>query len=146
MKSSFYQQQKKKNVASLVTGYKERRSSDKRDTSSEKRSGGGGGGGGRRSSSATDDGQDVSYHGPEKVRVRQHGKSCKELSGCTRARRFKLTMGPFGVLSLVWMGSILLMLVRIVISMFGRSRSRRGKGICCQRERFLCIWNKDVLF
>ncbi|PIN22726.1 WD40 repeat-containing protein [Handroanthus impetiginosus] len=56
-----------KNVASSVTGHKERRSSDERDTSSEK--------GGRRSSSATDDSQDVSFHGPERVRVRQYGKS-----------------------------------------------------------------------
>ncbi|CAN4102872.1 unnamed protein product [Withania somnifera] len=61
-----------KNVAGAMTGYKERRSSDDRDTSSEK--------GGRRSSSATDDSQDASFHGPERVRVRQYGKSCKELT------------------------------------------------------------------
>ena len=80
-------------MASLVTGYKERRSSDKRDTSSEKRSGGGGGGGGRRSSSATDDGQDVSYHGSERVRVRQHGKSCKELSGLYKSQEIQAHNG-----------------------------------------------------
>lgn len=61
-----------KSVASTMTGHKDRRSSDERDTSSEK--------GGRRSSSATDDSQDVSFHGPERVRVRQYGKSCKELT------------------------------------------------------------------
>lgn len=61
-----------KNVASSVTGHKERRSSDERDTSSDK--------GGRRSSSATDDSQDASFHGPERVRVRQYGKSHKELT------------------------------------------------------------------
>lgn len=61
-----------RNVASSVTGHKERRSSDERDTSSEK--------GGRGSSSATDDSQDASLHGPERVRVRQYGKSSKELT------------------------------------------------------------------
>ncbi|CAI9088550.1 OLC1v1022900C1 [Oldenlandia corymbosa var. corymbosa] len=61
-----------RNAAISVAGYKDRRSSDDRDTSSEK--------GGRRSSSATDDSQDASYHGPERVRVRQYGKSHKELS------------------------------------------------------------------
>lgn len=61
-----------RNVASSVTGHKERRSSDERDTSSDK--------GGRRSSSATDDSQDASFHGPERVRVRQYGKSHKELT------------------------------------------------------------------
>ncbi|GLT69368.1 hypothetical protein SLA2020_415250 [Shorea laevis] len=50
-----------RSVANSVKGHKERRSSDERDTSSEK--------GGRRSSSATDDSQDVSFHGPERVRV-----------------------------------------------------------------------------
>ncbi|XP_047309816.1 WD repeat-containing protein 44-like [Impatiens glandulifera] len=57
-------------AASAVKG---RKSSDERDTSSEK--------GGRRSSSATDDSKDGSFHGPERVRVRQYGKSCKELTG-----------------------------------------------------------------
>lgn len=61
-----------RSVAGNVTGNKERRSSDERDTGSDK--------GGRRSSSATDDSQDVSFHGPERVRVRQYGKSFKELS------------------------------------------------------------------
>ncbi|KAG8658019.1 hypothetical protein MANES_03G113400v8 [Manihot esculenta] len=50
-----------RSVAGNVTGNKERRSSDERDTGSDK--------GGRRSSSATDDSQDVSFHGPERVRV-----------------------------------------------------------------------------
>ncbi|GAB2215673.1 hypothetical protein Droror1_Dr00020068 [Drosera rotundifolia] len=53
----------KTSVAGSGRGSKERRSCDEKDTSSEK-------GGGRRSSSATDDSQDASFHGPEKVRVR----------------------------------------------------------------------------
>lgn len=67
-----------KNVASSVTGRKERRSSDDRDTSSER--------GGRRSSSATDDSQEVSFHGPERIRVRQYGKSYKELTGLYKSQ------------------------------------------------------------
>ncbi|GJX33856.1 WD repeat-containing protein 44-like protein [Tanacetum coccineum] len=67
-----------KNVASSVAGFKDRRSSDERDTSSEK--------GGRRSSSATDDSQDVTFHGPERVRVRQYGKSSKDLSALYKSQ------------------------------------------------------------
>ncbi|PWA87290.1 transducin/WD40 repeat-like superfamily protein [Artemisia annua] len=67
-----------KNVASSVAGFKERRSSDERDTSSER--------GARRSSSATDDSQDVAFHGPERVRVRQYGKSCKDLSALYKSQ------------------------------------------------------------
>lgn len=67
-----------KNVASSVTGRKERRSSDDRDTSSER--------GGRRSSSATDDSQEVSFHGPERIRVRQYGKSYKEVTGLYKSQ------------------------------------------------------------
>ncbi|XP_028807557.1 WD repeat-containing protein 44 [Neltuma alba] len=74
-----------KNVASTMTGYKERRSSDERDTSSEK--------GGRRSSSATDDSQDCSFHGPERVRVRQYGKSCKELTGLYKSQEIQAHNG-----------------------------------------------------
>ncbi|KAM0063339.1 putative transcription factor WD40-like family [Helianthus debilis subsp. tardiflorus] len=74
-----------KNVASSVTGHKERRSSDERDTSSEK--------GGRRSSSATDDSQDGSFHGPEKVRVRQYGKSCKDLSALFKSQEIQAHNG-----------------------------------------------------
>ncbi|XP_038982809.1 WD repeat-containing protein 44-like isoform X2 [Phoenix dactylifera] len=66
-----------KNVAgSVVAGGRNRRSSDDKDTSSEK--------GGRRSSSATDDSQEGSHsvhHGPERTKVRQYGKSHKELTG-----------------------------------------------------------------
>ncbi|KAK2639137.1 hypothetical protein Ddye_026932 [Dipteronia dyeriana] len=72
-------------VASSVTGHKERRSSDERDTSSEK--------GGRRSSSATDDSQDVSFHGPERVRVRQYGKSCKELTALYKSQEIQAHNG-----------------------------------------------------
>ncbi|XP_021894694.1 WD repeat-containing protein 44 isoform X1 [Carica papaya] len=74
-----------RSVASSVTGYKERRSSDERDTSSEK--------GGRRSSSATDDSQDVSFHGPERVRVRQYGKSCKEITALYRSQEIQAHNG-----------------------------------------------------
>lgn len=72
-------------VASSVTGHKERRSSDERDTSSEK--------GGRRSSSATDDSQDVSFHGPERVRVRQYGKSCKDLTALYKSQEIQAHNG-----------------------------------------------------
>ncbi|AQK44996.1 Transducin/WD40 repeat-like superfamily protein [Zea mays] len=66
-----------RNVAgSVVASSRDRRSSDDKDTCSEK--------GGRRSSSATDDSQDSAgavRHGPVRVKVRQYGKSYKELSG-----------------------------------------------------------------
>ncbi|KAL6911880.1 hypothetical protein ACP4OV_000685 [Aristida adscensionis] len=64
-----------RNVAgSMVTQSRDRRSSDEKDTSSEK--------GGRRSGSATDDSQDsVPRNGPSRVKVRQYGRSYKELSG-----------------------------------------------------------------
>uniref|UniRef100_A0A0A9EUC2 WD-repeat protein n=1 Tax=Arundo donax TaxID=35708 RepID=A0A0A9EUC2_ARUDO len=66
-----------RNVAgSMVVTSRDRRSSDEKDTSWEK--------GGRRSSSATDDSQDSAgavHHGPERVKVRQYGKSYRELSG-----------------------------------------------------------------
>ncbi|XP_040986856.1 WD repeat-containing protein 44-like [Juglans microcarpa x Juglans regia] len=74
-----------RSVASSVTGQKERRSSDERDTSSEK--------GGRRSSSATDDSQDVSFHGPERVKVRQYGKSCKELTALYKSQEIRAHNG-----------------------------------------------------
>ncbi|KAG6385463.1 hypothetical protein SASPL_154298 [Salvia splendens] len=74
-----------KNVASSVTGQKDLRSSDERDTSSEK--------GGRRSSSATDDSQDVSFHGPEKVRVMQYGKSVKELTAMYKSQEIQAHSG-----------------------------------------------------
>lgn len=66
-------------VANTVAGsHKERRSSDEKDSASER--------GGRRSSSATDDSQDASFHGPERVRVRQYGKSCKELTALYKSQ------------------------------------------------------------
>ncbi|KAL2508591.1 WD repeat-containing protein 44 [Forsythia ovata] len=74
-----------KNVASSVTGHKERRSSDERDTSSEK--------GGRRSSSATDDSQDISFHGPERIRVRQYGKSVKDLTALYKSQEIQAHNG-----------------------------------------------------
>jgi WD repeat-containing protein 44 len=65
-----------RNVAgSMVDISRDRRSSGEKDTSSEK--------GGRRSSSATDDSQDCAgavHHGPERVKVRQYGKSYKDCS------------------------------------------------------------------
>ncbi|XP_047337254.1 WD repeat-containing protein 44-like isoform X2 [Impatiens glandulifera] len=69
-----------RHVASAI-----RRNSDERDTSSEK--------GGRRSSSATDDSQDCSFHGPERVRVRQYGKSCKELNGLYKNQEIQAHTG-----------------------------------------------------
>ncbi|GAB4846379.1 hypothetical protein Ancab_025385 [Ancistrocladus abbreviatus] len=74
-----------KSVANSVRGHRERRSSDEKDTSSEK--------GGRRSSSATDDSQDVSFHGPERVRVRQYGKSVKELSALYKSQELQAHNG-----------------------------------------------------
>ncbi|KZV16830.1 WD repeat-containing protein 44-like [Dorcoceras hygrometricum] len=74
-----------KNMASSVAGVKDRRSSDERDTSSEK--------GGRRSSSATDDSQDVSFHGPERVRVRQYGKTVKELTAMYKSQEIQAHNG-----------------------------------------------------
>ncbi|CAA3006916.1 WD repeat-containing 44 [Olea europaea subsp. europaea] len=74
-----------KNVVNSVTGHKERRSSDERDTSSEK--------GGRRSSSATDDSQDMSFHGPERIRVRQYGKSVKELTAVYKSQEIQAHNG-----------------------------------------------------
>ncbi|GER56521.1 transducin/WD40 repeat-like superfamily protein [Striga asiatica] len=74
-----------KNVANSVTGHKERRSSDERDTSSEK--------GGRRSSSATDDSQDVSFHGPERIRVKNYGKPVKELTALYKSQEIQAHKG-----------------------------------------------------
>ncbi|KAJ6293115.1 hypothetical protein OIU78_025153 [Salix suchowensis] len=74
-----------RSVANSVTRHKERRSSDERDTGSER--------GGRRSSSATDDSQDVSFHGPERVRVRQYGRSSKELSALYKSQEIKAHNG-----------------------------------------------------
>ncbi|XP_020574547.1 WD repeat-containing protein 44-like [Phalaenopsis equestris] len=65
-----------KSIADTVVHYREKRSIEERDSSSEK--------GGRRSSSATDDSQEGSnhnFHGTERIRVKQYGKSLKELSG-----------------------------------------------------------------
>ena len=74
-----------KNVASSIALYKEKRSSDERDTSSEK--------GGQRSSSATDDSQDGCFHGPERVRVRQYGKSVKELTALYKCQEIQAHNG-----------------------------------------------------
>ncbi|KAL8130540.1 LOW QUALITY PROTEIN: hypothetical protein V2J09_019695 [Rumex salicifolius] len=75
-----------KNVASGVTGRKDRRISDERDASP--------GNGGRSSVSATDDSQDVSFHGPERVRIRQYGKSVKELSALYKNQDIQAHNGP----------------------------------------------------
>lgn len=74
-----------KNVACTVTGHRERRSSDERDTSSEK--------GGRRSSSATDDSQDVLFLMPWKTKVRQYGRSCKELTALYMSQEIRAHNG-----------------------------------------------------
>ncbi|KAG7612942.1 WD40 repeat [Arabidopsis suecica] len=74
-----------KNVASSVTGYKERRSTDDRDSPSER--------GGQRFSSATDDSRDMSFHDPERVKVRQYGKSCKELTALFKSQEIQAHKG-----------------------------------------------------
>ncbi|KAJ4875621.1 Transducin/WD40 repeat-like superfamily protein [Raphanus sativus] len=78
-----------KNVASSVAGgYKERRSTDDRDSLSER-----GGGGGQRFSSATDDSRDMLFHDPERVKVRQYGKSCKELTALFKSQEIQAHKG-----------------------------------------------------
>ncbi|MED6169159.1 hypothetical protein PIB30_018877 [Stylosanthes scabra] len=73
-------------LKSAMGTHKERRSSDERDTSSEK--------GGRRSSSATDDSQDnASFHGPERVKVRQYGKPCKEVTALYKSQEIQAHNG-----------------------------------------------------
>ncbi|KAH7664413.1 WD40-repeat-containing domain-containing protein [Dioscorea alata] len=78
-----------KNVAgSVVTGgyyQRDRPSSDEKDTSSEK--------GGRRSSSATDDSQDGIHHFPERIRVRQYGKTQKELTAMCLSQEIQAHSG-----------------------------------------------------
>ncbi|KAL1206556.1 COMPASS-like H3K4 histone methylase component WDR5A [Cardamine amara subsp. amara] len=74
-----------KSVASSVTGYKERRSTDDRDSPSER--------GGQRFSSATDDSRDMSFHDPERVKVRQYGKSCKELTALFKSQEIQAHKG-----------------------------------------------------
>ncbi|KAE9590630.1 putative transcription factor WD40-like family [Lupinus albus] len=76
-----------RSAASSMKGrIRERISSDERDTSSEK--------GGRRSSSATDDSQDAaSFHGSERVRVKQYGKSCKDLTAVYKTQEIQAHNG-----------------------------------------------------
>ncbi|CAF2121707.1 unnamed protein product [Brassica rapa subsp. narinosa] len=74
-----------KSVASSVTGYKERRSTDERDSPSER--------GGQRLSSATDDSRDVTFQDPERVKVRQYGKSCKELTALFKSQEIEAHKG-----------------------------------------------------
>lgn len=88
-----------KNVASSVAGHKERRSSDEMDTSSEK--------GGRRSSSATDDSHDIFFHGPEKVRVRQYGKSVKELTALYKNQEIQAHNGSIWAIKFSFDGKYL---------------------------------------
>ncbi|KAF3511308.1 hypothetical protein F2Q69_00001254 [Brassica cretica] len=74
-----------KSVASSVTGYKERRSTDDRDSPSER--------GGQRLSSATDDSRDVTFQDPERVKVRQYGKACKELTALFKSQEIDAHKG-----------------------------------------------------
>ncbi|BAT89591.1 uncharacterized protein HKW66_Vig0230490 [Vigna angularis] len=77
-------------LKSVVVGQKERRSGDERDTSSSEKAGG------RRSSSATDDSQDGGsglVQGGERVRVRQYGKSCKEVTGLYKSQKIQAHVG-----------------------------------------------------
>lgn len=77
-----------KTIAGGIIHHREKRSSDERDSSSDK---------GRRSSSATDDGQDGFphhlMHGAERIRVRQNGKSLKELSGLYSTQEIRAHSG-----------------------------------------------------
>lgn len=63
-------------AGNVVAGgyYRERRNAEERDYWSSER-------GGRRSSSATDDSQDGSHQGVQRMKVRQNGKSFKEFNG-----------------------------------------------------------------
>ncbi|CAM8992215.1 unnamed protein product [Rhodiola kirilowii] len=74
-----------RSVTSTVSGHKERRSSDEKDNLSDR--------GGRRSSSATDDSQDIVFHAPERVKVRQIGKSSKELSALYKSQEIRAHNG-----------------------------------------------------
>ena len=76
-------------------GHKERRSCDERDTSSEK--------GGQRSSSATDDSQDASFQGPERVKIRQYGKSCKEVTALYKSQEIQAHNGRTWSMGICWM-------------------------------------------
>ncbi|XP_020273970.1 WD repeat-containing protein 44-like [Asparagus officinalis] len=95
-----------KNIAgNVVAGgyYRERRSSDEKDSSSEK--------GGRRSSSATDDSQDGGshsvQHGPERIRVRQYGKSFKEFTGLYMTQEIQAHTGSIWSIKFSWDGKYL---------------------------------------
>ncbi|CAH9108021.1 unnamed protein product [Cuscuta epithymum] len=77
-----------KNVANSVAGYKDWLGSDEKDASSHSSEKGG-----RRSSSATDDSQDVSFHGLERVKVRQYGKSCKDITALYKIQEIQAHSG-----------------------------------------------------
>ncbi|GFP78596.1 protochlorophyllide reductase chloroplastic [Phtheirospermum japonicum] len=70
-----------KKVTNSVKGHKKRQSSDERDTC------------GRRLSSATDDSHDISFLGPERVRVRHYGKSVKEVTGLYKGQEIRAHNG-----------------------------------------------------
>ncbi|KAL3639867.1 hypothetical protein CASFOL_014835 [Castilleja foliolosa] len=70
-----------KKVTNSVKGHKKRQSSDERDTC------------GRTSSSATENSHDVSFLGPERVRVRHYGKSVKEVTGLYKGQEIRAHNG-----------------------------------------------------
>lgn len=77
-------------VAHTIRGTKDKKSSDERDTSSEK--------GGRRSSSATDDSQDILLHMPQQTKVRQYGKSFKELTALYMRQEIQAHQGSIWIM------------------------------------------------
>ncbi|CAM8891199.1 unnamed protein product [Rhodiola kirilowii] len=74
-----------RSVKSTAAGHRERRISAETDNLSDR--------GGRRSSSATDDSQDIVFQGPERVKVRQNGKSSKELSALYKSQEIRAHNG-----------------------------------------------------
>uniref|UniRef100_A0A0E0PBV2 Uncharacterized protein n=1 Tax=Oryza rufipogon TaxID=4529 RepID=A0A0E0PBV2_ORYRU len=127
-----------RNVAgSMVVGSRDRRSSDEKDTSSEK--------GGRRSSSATDDSQESASavrRGPERVKVRQYGKTCKELSGLFMNQDIQAHNGSIWSIKFSHDGRYLASAgedcVIHVWEVSELERKREGNGVCNQLVAVVC--------
>ncbi|KAF6163139.1 hypothetical protein GIB67_025003 [Kingdonia uniflora] len=126
-----------RNVAStVVAGHRERRSSDERDTSSEK--------GGRRSSSATDDSQDVSFQFPERVRVRQYGKSLKELTAFYKSQEIHAHNGSIWSVKFTWDGRYLASAGEdCVIRVWQVVESERKGDLLMEKQE---DWNPNLYF
>ncbi|KAJ8755038.1 hypothetical protein K2173_016473 [Erythroxylum novogranatense] len=122
-----------KGVASSVKGHKERRSSDEKDTGSEK--------GGRRSSSATDDSQDVSFHGPERVRVRQYGKSFKELSAVYKCQEIQAHNGSIWTIKFSLDGKYLASAGEDCVIHIWHVMEAERKGVLMENHNLLLMTN-----